>query len=335
MEIRTEPLERDVFEAHGLIEEFPPIWRHPNKRVVYEIACPPGCAFAGEIRYSRWGPMTLPETIDSGGASRLLDVREDHYDYAPEAGDLGAVEWHVNFADPHLFVAYGSALMAQDEMQVAEHRALGALREALTAKRHRAVTVDNGDPTPVLVMGVERRCRVATDPNAAEGRPEGLYGNAFAHASEEAVRRATHRIDPPTITNILTMSAPPGGNGRYRREEIEWILVTAFTGFRAAVLESTGRAAGMAPVVIHSGFWGCGASGGHRVLMATLQILAAAMAGIHRLLFHAFDAAGTRALQEARTLIQDELGGDRAIATADLIARLHEKGFEWGVSDGN
>ncbi|MEX1263094.1 MAG: hypothetical protein WEE66_04010 [Actinomycetota bacterium] len=44
------------------------------------------------------------------------------------------------------------------------------------------------------------------------------------------------------------------------------------------------------------GFWGCGAFGGDRLLMTTLQSLAAEMAGIHRL-------AGL--------------------------------GFEWGVSDGN
>ncbi len=57
------------------------------------------------------------------------------YDYARAAGVEGAVEWHVNFADPRLFTAYGLGLFAQDEMQVAEHPALGALREALHARR--------------------------------------------------------------------------------------------------------------------------------------------------------------------------------------------------------
>ncbi len=33
--------------------------------------------------------------------------------------------WHVNFADRHLFVAYGSPLMAQDEIQCMEHPVLG------------------------------------------------------------------------------------------------------------------------------------------------------------------------------------------------------------------
>ena len=37
--------------------------------------------------------------------------------------------WHVNFADPQLFVAYGSGLLAQDELQAAEHPMLGSVRE--------------------------------------------------------------------------------------------------------------------------------------------------------------------------------------------------------------
>ena len=68
----------------------------------------------------------------------------------------GGAEWHVNFADPRLFVSYGSGLFAQDEMQVAE-------------------------------------------PSTVEGRPHGLYGNAFLMAKAEVVRRATVRLEPPTM----------------------------------------------------------------------------------------------------------------------------------------
>jgi len=71
-------------------------------------------------------------------------VRERVYDYRPATGMAGAVEWHVNFADPRLFTAYGSGLLAQDEMQVAEHPALGALREALSARRWPTLTEERG-----------------------------------------------------------------------------------------------------------------------------------------------------------------------------------------------
>ena len=154
--------------------------------------------------------MALPEAVDLGSAAAIVVERDGYFDYAAALG-AGGVEWHVNFADPHLFVAYGSSLFAQDEMQVAEHPALGSLREALEAAGRRAVTVEAGEPTPVLVTGVERRCAIATNPDTAAGRPAGLYGNAFARASADAVARATTPIDPPTITNLIAMAAPPGG----------------------------------------------------------------------------------------------------------------------------
>lgn len=331
----AEPLQRLEFDTQRLMAEHPPIWRHRNKQAVFEIASPLGCVHSGRILYSRWSAMALPESMDAAASTRRLDVRQSHYDYVPVLGGPDAVEWHVNFADPHLFVAYGSALFAQDEMQAAEHPALGAVREALDEGGHTALTVENGQPTPVLVMGVERRCRIATDRNAAEGRPDGLYGNAFARASTDVVRRTTSRIDPPTITNIIAMAAPSGGYGRYSGSTIEKILFTACSGFRAATLAAAEHRGRVASVAVHTGFWGCGAFGGHRVLMAMLQVLAAEMAGLDRLIFHAFDSVGTRAVNTARAVIERDLASRSAVDTRVLIDRIAAMGFEWGVSDGN
>ena len=264
-----------------------------------------------------------------------VEARPGFYDYTRASDRADAVEWHVNFADPHLFVAYGSRLFAQDEMQVAEHPVLGSLKEALVARKLPAVTVEGGQPTPVLVMGAPRHCRVATEPNAAEGRPHGLYGNAFARADPEAVRRATTRIDPPTTTNLIAMAAPAGGVGRYRIKEIEYVLVTAFTAFRAAVLESARSRGSDGPVVVHSGFWGCGAFGGDRVLMTTLQVIAAEMAGVERIVFHTGDPSGAAAIREMRRMFEMDLAVGSAMAVPELIRRINALGFEWGVSDGN
>lgn len=266
--------------------------------------------------------------------SRLID-QPGYFEYTPALDRPGAVEWHVNFADPQLFVAYGSSLFAQDEMQVAEHPALGSLKEALDAQELCALTVDTDDPTPILVMGVERRCRVATDSNAAEGRPHGLYGNAFARADEAAIKRATMRIDPPTITNLIAMAAPAGGRGRYDIHEIEYVLRTAYTAFRAAVLESARSRGSECPVVVHTGFWGCGAFGGNRVLMAALQILAAEMAGLERVVFHTGEAAGAAAINDAKQLFEPDRITGSPMAAHDLIELIDAIGFEWGVSDGN
>jgi hypothetical protein len=335
MKENAEPLERLVFDAERLMVEHPPIWRHRNKLTVYDVSCPAGSVHRGQLRYSRWPTMAYPERVQIGVFSRLVEAREDVYDYSPAPGADETVEWHVNFADRHLFVAYGSSLLAQDELQVAEHPALGSLREALVAGGHTATTISDSRPTPILVMGVERRCRLALDRNAEEGRPEGLYGNAFARASEDAVRRATRPLDPPTVTNIVAMAAPSGGYGRYERKTIEAILATAYTGFRAAALETARSQAKASRVLVHTGFWGCGAFGGHRVLMTLLQILAAGMARLDGLIFHTVDSSGSSKLGEARRTIDHLLGLGATVETRHVIDLICEAGFEWGVSDGN
>jgi len=137
------PLQRDTFPAHRLMTEHPPVLHDPNKRIVFEVACPPGTVHEGEVGYSRWPTLPLPDAIALDGAAERVEVRESVYEYRPATGAEHAVQWHVNFADPRLFTAYGTGLFAQDEMQVAEHPALGALREALHARRWRVQTDAN------------------------------------------------------------------------------------------------------------------------------------------------------------------------------------------------
>jgi len=198
--------------------------------------------------------------------------------------------------------------------------------------------------------------RIATDANMAEGRPEGLYGNRFGDASVAAIERATTPIRPPTITNLIAMAAPTGGAGAYSYDEIESILTTAYTGFRAAWLQSLAAGGDHARTLIHTGFWGCGAFGGNRVLMSLAQVLAAHLAGVDRLVFHTFNAAGLQSLAEAqekyRQLIEGPKGagkgkslvsrllspqrqGDSTLPLRELIWRIEAMAFQWGASDGN
>src|SRR5439155_19501983 len=102
----------------------------------------------------------------------------------------------------------------------------------------------------VRVMTGEPRSRIATDRNPSEGSPAGLYGTAFARAGQEATRRATHWIDPPTVTHLIAMAAPSGASGPYTYQTIEYILVTAYTGFHAAVLEAHRHRQHAVPVVV-------------------------------------------------------------------------------------
>lgn len=334
MKVQPTHLVRLSCREQDLVDQAPPVLRHPNKRIVYEIACPPKTAWDGTLAFSRWPAVPLPERLSQDGTLTITGV-PGFFDYEPATGEEQAVEWHLNFADPDLFFGYGTRLFAQDEMQVAEHPALASLREWLIARDVRCSTMEQGEPTPVLVAGAPRRCRVAIDRNEQEGRPFGLYGNAFSSASPTTVERGTTRIDPPSITNLIAIAAPSHGSGPYRAEEIERVLVTAFTGFRAAVVESRGPLARNGPVVVHTGFWGCGAFGGDRVLMTLLQMLAAAAAGVDQIVFHTGDPSGDAPFAEARRRHDELLADAGAGGTNDLIRRIEKHGFRWGRSDGN
>jgi hypothetical protein len=333
------PICRRVFDTQKLVTEFPPRFSHPNKRTAYGIACPSDSTHGGQLVFSRWAKMNFPATSEEDRQDRQptkFEAREDYFGYEPAPEGSPAVEWYLNFADQYLFCAYGGPLFAQDEMQVTEHPALGSLREALVRSDSEPLTVENGEPTPILIMGVERRCQVAINRNAALDRPAGLYGNNFAQASAEAVARAARAIIPPTITNLLAVAAPAGGAGRYTREEIEYILSTAYTGFAAACLESCREMAEPPEVVVHTGYWGCGAYGGNRILMALLQLVAARLAGLDRLVFHTGDASGSQSFSQADHILQQDLGPVVLSRGASrFMDQIESMGFKWGVSDGN
>jgi hypothetical protein len=89
-----------------------------------------------------------------------------------------------------------------------------------------------------------------------------------------------------------------------------------------------------APVVIHTGYWGAGVFGGNRVLMAMLQLLAASMAEVTRVVFHAIGPEADGPFEEARRIVLEELGPLGELTSADLIDRITAMGFKWGMSDG-
>jgi hypothetical protein len=327
------PIEQSRYEAGELIKKNPPHFHNRNKRLVYELACSSGVPFEGVIWYSRWPEEQPPAEIP---AQRQFTVRLGAFDYAAPA-DPAVVDWYLNFADPHLFFAYGSGLMAQDELQVAEHPILAALREELVASGRLPVTVDeNGRPSPVTVWGAQRRCAVETMPNVIPEYPSGLYpsglyGNAFARASEEQIRAGVKPLLPATLSNILAIAAPAGGSGAYTEAEIQFILNTAYSGFLAARCESERLAGAHAHTVIHTGFWGCGAFGGNRALMTILQAFAGDLAGVD-IVFWVLDRPGFQLASEVYATYARLR--ESASTTPQLVQLLLQQGYSWGVSNG-
>ncbi|CAB4432839.1 unnamed protein product [Rhizophagus irregularis] len=218
--------------------------------------------------------------------------------------------------------------------------------------------------TPILVRGVERKVQVKTDVNKNEKRPFGLYGNQFAHASPEAIKLATtiydKRIDPktgnPYYSNIIAIEAPKYGHGKYTFNTIKKILATGYSGFLAAKFESLvekgilernheenqehtkinineEESVPKPRVIIHTGNWGCGAYGGNITIMSCLQIAAAHLAGIDKIVYHAMGNQDefNSGLQIYNELIKD-VEGD--VKIDDFIKNVELKDFQWGLSNG-
>jgi hypothetical protein len=322
-----EPIAARSFEAAELVRDFPPRWEGRNKKAVWEVSSQ-GEPFAGVIRYARWPARDWPAEVP--GARPFL-VRDGVFDY-PAAAGADTVDWHLNFADPLLFGFYASDLMAQDELQVTEHPALGSLRDALAAQGAMAQTTDGRGPTPITVAGVQRRCEIRTQADPASGRPGSLYGNAFSRAPLQRVLAATRRIDPPTLSNILALAAPGGGFGVYSVQDLKGVLRTAYSGFAAAAQEGAALSGRPVRTLIHTGFWGCGAFGGNRMVMTILQALAADLAGVE-LVFHGVDVQGGLDALKGYETYQQLRAKESSVAR--LIRSIEARQYEWGESDGN
>lgn len=312
--------------------------------MIHEFIRQQSLPLTGEMRFTRWEMASLPEALNS----YVCEVvpKTGFFEYTRSAPEV----WNMNFADPRLFAAYGSSLMAQDEWQVLEHPILGSLRESLLHTGLPALTRENGVSTPVLISQVPRQCSLdlsgapvisahsgwwkklfgkVTGPTA----PSPLYGNAFRKASKKQVLEATKVLTPPSISNILAMAAPTG-SGAYRLQQLTDILQTAYSGFKAATIESEKRGAEQGHVEIHTGWWGCGAFGGNRVVMVMLQILAARLAQIRRLHFYIVQEADRFYLDEGISFL-DSLLTNKNNSLPELLLAIESLGFSWGKSDGN
>ncbi len=296
--------------------------QHRHKAALYaklEAATRP---VDGVITMARWEPVELPETRSVGRAR--LEVREGFFDYRPTQPD--AVAWWVNFADPSLFGFADTGLLAQDELQCVEIPALPWARAAWIADGLVPLTVEGDRPTPVTVWGAPRLGHLETGP--VPTRPWGLYGNAFACAPAGPVLAAMSPMEPNPAP-ILAMAAPRG-HGPYTAGTVRHILHTATTSFAAA--QAATAQAGLDPsrVEVHTGWWGCGAFGGDRELMALLQLEAADLAGLSTLVFHTGESGGQAPLASARD-VRSRLRD--LVDVSALVQALVGRAYVWGVSN--
>ena len=190
--------------VEDLATRFAPQWRHRNKLVIASLATPPGTNHEGSVKVSRWGPSGTPLVVKTCSVA----PQAGFFQYRDEADSR--THWHMNFADPYLF-GYGEGpLLAQDELQIAEHPCLASLATAIEAATHGQEGLTRSTqgvdfPTPVLVEGAPRRCALDTS---------NIYGDRFSEASAQTVTDATTVLEPPTLSNIVALAALPPVGGR-------------------------------------------------------------------------------------------------------------------------
>jgi hypothetical protein len=316
----------DKYQTKDLIEQYPPYFADKNKRHVLNLHHPQE-PYNGQISYSRWNEIPLPESYTNDNLVTIHEMKEDIFSYDDESSTDVTI-WHLNFADKRLFFAYSGPLFAQDEVQVVEHPILASLIEHLKTdfnhhERRQPLTSIDDRPTPILIKGAQRRVNI-------ELLKSKLYGNNFSRASLSQINQATTVLHPQTISNILAIEAPKGGRGEYTLKIIKYILSTCYTGFKAAKLESNGKC------VIHTGLWGTGAYGGNKTLMAMLQVLGARLAQVDVLVYHTFLPGYSDTYREALRVLDEELVPPGTSFTIDeVMQKIQDLKISWGVPDGN
>ncbi|KAL4456818.1 hypothetical protein ABPG73_002265 [Tetrahymena malaccensis] len=257
------------------------------------------------------------------------------YTYMPNKSKK---QWHVNFADQHLFGFYHTNLFAQDEIQCAEHPLLSHVRAAAEylGKKVAPLTIEDG-PTPILIKDIHRLGVVNVMPTNENNY--GLYGNNFARANLKYIDSMSQKIvNDKYLTNFIAMAALGYGSGTYKYDEIKFLFQTAKSSFSLAKELSEGM-----EVELHTGNWGCGAFGNNRQLIASIQLFAAHLSGIQNVVYHTFDKEGKKGFDEGKKIYESFLR-DIKINNCEspnfqldqqFIMFLTKQNFQWGYSDGN
>lgn len=306
-----------------LWHKHPPQPEHANKKRLLELPGEP--VPAGQVTIERWDAATLPKTYVPYAPSTRIVPRRGHFRYLPDE-QADQQHWFMNFAHHDAFCCYPHFQFAQDEIQVAEHPLLASVREHLCRRQDQltARCVEHGSPRPLLIHNVPRQLNIET---------REIYGQRFARADDELLCACTHVLHPATVSNILAIEAPvQQGHTTYSLEEITYALQTAYSGFRSVVLATV--AAGHTDVTLHTGNWGCGAYGGNRQLMLSVQLLAARMAGVATLIVY----CGTDSKDDIATFDAELTKRFRCrpgTSVAAICDRLAAARFPWGTSDGN
>lgn len=256
---------------------------HPNKQFVYDT-----------LTHQRTldQPMQFEkyQLADSNAVNAIALFQQPHavvmhreggfaYDHSSEE----MMHWTANFADPHLFGFCEGGLLAQNELQVAEHPGMYHLKKYLDGQP--SFSTINGNQI-ALISGVQRLGQL------------NMYGNGFAPADQTAIASKITQFPMPRTSNIFAFAAPrPGTAGQpYDYQHLKDYFDRAFLAFKT-IKEKYGTE--QRKVMIHTGNWGAGAFGNDAKVAALIQLAAARAAGVDVIYY---PMSSNDALQGAYTL---------------------------------
>jgi hypothetical protein len=145
------------------------------------------------------------------------------------------------------------------------------------------------------------------------------------------------------MINIIAIEAPKYGQGPYTFEQIKYILQECYTAYSAAkslaqktyALNNQRNSNSNIKTFIHSGWFGCGAYGGNRIIMIVLQILAGKMAGIDKLIIHTVTSNFQEEIRAAETCLRNIFSNNPSSLSMDnVIDKILTENFQWGLSNG-
>ncbi|EAS04456.2 poly (ADP-ribose) glycohydrolase (macronuclear) [Tetrahymena thermophila SB210] len=275
-----------------------------------------------------------------------FEAIQSEYDY--EKNSFNQFQWHVNFADKQLFGFYETSLFAQDEIQTAENPLLYHLREeaVIQAKinpKLQPLTLEDQNPTPILIVNSLRQGKVNTKPT--QSNPQGIYGRNFEKADLKKIAEACEQLKEEDIVdvNIISMCSLSYEAGSYTLNQIKFTFNTAYKSFREAYntvkrLYSENNI----PVIINTGNWGTGAFGNNSVLIAIIQLLAAEISQVDVLKYYTFDQKGYEAFISGIQVFQKikkEIFNYQPKSFSQYVEyflnQIFNLKYKWSVSDGN
>lgn len=87
--------------------------------------------------------------------------------------------------------------------------------------------------------------------------------------------------------------------------------------------------------LVHSGWFGCGAYGGNRTIMIVLQIIAAKIAGIDKLIFHTVTSDYQEDINAAEGFLRNIFQENQSsLLIEEMIEKIFNEKFRWGQSNG-